>query len=267
MSNLRSQGLSVVVPTYEESENIEALCQRLFKNLRKGTGCDDVELLIVDDDSGEDTVKTKALVAKLAKEGHPIRIFVRSKSERSGLSSAVILGFDEAKYGTLVCMDADLQHRPEAVPGLADAVLNGDAEFVVGSRNTAGGGIAAGWPLHRRIISWGATTLARPLTASTDPMSGFFCLPRSVYARGKASLNPIGYKIGLEITVRCRCTKLQNFPIQFQERVAGESKLSMKQNFLYLQHLLYLYWAMYPVTIVVFCLALAAAIWKLIQRM
>lgn len=256
--SLRSGGLSVIVPTYEESTNIKALCTRLFSKLVVESGCDDVELIIVDDDSGADTVKTRAIVAEMQKLGHPIRIIVRGKGEGSGLSSAVLLGFDSAKYATLVCMDADLQHEPESVPGLAEAVLNGDSEFVVGSRNVEGGGVSAGWPLHRRIISGVATLLARPLSATTDPMSGFFCLPAAVYARGKATLNPIGYKVGLEISVRCRVTSVQDFAISFQERVSGESKLSMKQNFLYLQHLAILYWATYPITVLLAFTLLAA---------
>merc|ERR1719270_875362 len=105
--------LSVIVPTYAESLNVRPLCERLFKALRaeKFTA----ELLLVDDDSGADTVKTKALVKELASEGYPIRAYWRTKDEGSGLSSAVVKGFKIAKYDTLLCMDADLQHEPERV--------------------------------------------------------------------------------------------------------------------------------------------------------
>jgi len=94
-----------------------------------------------------------------------------------------------------------------------------------------------------------ATALAYPLTSISDPMSGFFCISRQVLERGKGSLNPMGYKIGLELAVRCKCTNVVEVPITFRDREAGESKLTAKQNLLYLVHLAHLYWFLYPVTI------------------
>jgi dolichol-phosphate mannosyltransferase len=183
------------------------------------------------------------------------RIHVRRRHEGSGLSSAVVLGFTKAKYGTLLCMDADLQHEPESVPAVAEPILNGDADFSVGSRAAEGAGELDNWAIHRRVISWFATLLARPLTASSDPMSGFFCLSKDTFQRGESKLNPIGYKIGLELMVRCGCKNVQEVPIQFRDREAGESKLSMKQNVLYVQQLVALYWFKFWIAIVL-CLAL-----------
>ena len=137
-------------------------------------------------------------------------------------------------------MDADLQHEPEAVPAVCAPVLDGAADFAIGSRNTGDGGIGFEWSLLRRLISKGATLLAYPLTASTDPMSGFFCVRKQTLARGDP--NPIGFKIALEIMVRCGCSSVVDVPITFRERTAGESKLSPKQNVEYLQQLAGLYW-------------------------
>ena len=96
------------------------------------------------------------------------------------------------------------------------------------------------WGALRYINSKVATLLARPLTNVSDPMSGFFALPKSVYHRA-ASPAPLGYKIGLELIVRCRCTNVQELPIHFSNRVHGESKLTVHQQVLYLQHIARLY--------------------------
>jgi dolichol-phosphate mannosyltransferase len=91
-------------------------------------------------------------------------------------------------------------------------------------------------------------------------MSGFFAISRDTFQRGRASLNPMGYKIGLELMVRCRCTKVVDVPITFRDREAGESKLTMKQNLYYLMHLAHLYWFKYPLQVILALLgALAAA--------
>jgi dolichol-phosphate mannosyltransferase len=250
--------VSVIVPTFREEKNIEPLTRRLFAATRAASI--PIELVFIDDDSGQGTVETVGIVAKLHKEGFDVRVRVRRPSEGRGLSSAVLLGLQkEAKHDVLLVMDADLQHEPEAVPAVLAPVLKGDADFSVGSRNV-GGGLVEDWPLIRRVISWGATALARPLTTCSDPMSGFFALPRSTLKRGKR-LNPTGYKIGLELMVRCRCTDIAEVPIRFRDREQGESKLTMKQNLLYLAHLARLYWFAYPwlVVLVLLLLVLAAS--------
>ena len=244
--------LSVVVPTYAEQENIRPLTERLFKaaNAENLT----VDLLFMDDDSGEGTIITERVVKELQKEKYPVRIYVRRKGEGKGLSSAVVLGFQKAKYETMLCMDADLQHEPEAVPSVAEPVLSGDAEFTVGSRNVEGGGIGMEWALIRRVLSSGATMLAYPVSKSTDPMSGFFCTTKTVFKRGENQLNATGFKIGLELMVRCNAFPVKDVPITFRERIAGESKLSMKQNFYYVQQLLALYWYKYSLLLILLVL-------------
>ncbi|KAH8061836.1 dolichyl-phosphate beta-D-mannosyltransferase [Aureococcus anophagefferens] len=150
----------------------------------------------------------------------------------------------------------DESHEPEAVPAVCAPVLDGAADFAIGSRNTGDGGIGFEWSLLRRLISKGATLLAYPLTASTDPMSGFFCVRKQTLARGDP--NPIGFKIALEIMVRCGCSSVVDVPITFRERTAGESKLSPKQNVEYLQQLASLYLFAYRKTLLALAVAGAA---------
>jgi dolichol-phosphate mannosyltransferase len=253
------KALSIVVPAYDEAPNIRPLTERLFKATRAASI--EAELVIADDESKGSEATAKE-VAALAAQGYDVRLHARKRSEGRGLSSAVLLGFGVARHPVVLCMDADLQHEPEAVPAVAQPVLEGRGDFAVGSRHVGGGGLGFEWSLLRRIISAGATLLARPLTPSTDPMSGFFCISKSTLVQGEGSgICTMGFKIGLELMVRCRCAAIIDVPITFQERIAGESKLTMKQNVEYLQQLksLYLFKFGYVVCIGVPLLLLAVA--------
>eukprot|EP00049_Salpingoeca_infusionum_P026247 m.24609 g.24609 ORF g.24609 m.24609 type:complete len:263 (+) comp8622_c0_seq1:292-1080(+) len=261
---MSSKQLSVIVPAYNETDNIRPLCERLMKAAKAANL--EVDLLVMDDES-VGSEPTKTIVEELQKEGHSIRIHCRKRSEGRGLSSAVLLGFDMAKFDTILCMDADLQHEPEAVPSVAAPVLEKRAEFSVGSRNVGDGGLGFDWSLTRRLISQGATMLALPLTTCTDPMSGFFCTSKQVLARGRSKCNPIGFKIGLEIMSRCRCKTVEDVPITFRERVAGESKLTMKQNVQYIQQLLALYWDRYAAFIIILFVLFVVALFSLFNAL
>jgi len=190
------------------------------------------ELLIVDDDSRDGT---EALIA--ARPEPWLKLIVRK--EDRGLSQAVLAGLHAARGDLLVVMDADLSHPPEAIADMQQAISDG-ADFVVGSRYVSGGSTADDWGVLRFINSWVATTMARPLTTITDPMSGFFALSRQVFERAREP-SPLGYKIGLELLVRCGCKNVREVPIHFVNRVRGESKLTLKQQLLYVRHLMRLY--------------------------
>lgn len=256
--------LSVIVPTYNEVENIRPLCERLFK-ATKAAGLV-AEMIIVDDES-KGSEETARIAGDLGKEGYEVRIHQRKRSEGRGLSSAVLLGFRLSRHHTLLCMDADLQHEPESVPAVAAPVLEGDAEFSVGSRNVEGGGLGFDWALHRRIISHGATLLAIGVAASSDPMSGFFCTRKDVLARGEGRLNTIGFKIGLEIMARCRANPVKDVAITFQERTAGESKLSTKAQVQYVQQLVSLYTDRYFWQILLLVVLLVVVLYLSAQRL
>jgi len=251
------RALSVVVPTYNETENIRPLCERLFKKVKAISL--ETELIIVDDES-TGSEETEKIAKQLAAEGHSVRIHCRKRAEGRGLSSAVLLGFKLAVHPFVLCMDADLQHEPESVPDVAQAVLEGEAEFSVGSRHVDGGGVGFEWSMLRRLVSRGATLLAWPVAACSDPMSGFFCVSKEVLGRGDGRFNLIGFKIGLEIMVRCRCCPIKDVAITFQERAAGESKLSAKQYKLYLEQLASLYWEKFGMLLVLLFLLILAAV-------
>src|SRR5262249_7023890 len=157
-----------------------------------------------------------------------------------GLSPAVLDGLRAARYDVFVVMDADLSHPPEKIPEMVRALQNG-ADFVIGSRYVAGGTTDAEWGLFRWLNSKVATLLAWPLTSARDPMAGFFALTRPTFERGQTVLNPIGYKIGLELLVKCHCGAVREVPIHFADRKFGSSKLSFKEQLRYIQHLRRLY--------------------------
>ncbi len=221
--------VSIVVPTYHEAENLRLLIPQIAAALVPTALTH--EILVVDDNSRDGTAE---LLAQQAREGYPVRLITRT-AER-GLSSAVIRGFREARGAYLVCMDADLSHPPTALPARLAAAKGPDVDFVIGSRYVSGGGTDESWSLFRRLNSWVATLLARPFTRVRDPMAGYFALPRQVFARA-AELNPIGYKIGLELIVKCGCRTIREVPIHFADRKLGQSKLSLKEQWRYLQHL------------------------------
>lgn len=220
--------LSVVVPTYNESGNIRPLIERVAKALR---GLD-FELIVIDDS----TDGTERILAELARDAAYLRVVHRSV--RRGLASAVTDGI-ALGAGDIVCvLDADLQHPPETVPALVDALNRTHADLAIASRYVPGGGYE--FTVARRAISYVATALARILLsrarAIADPLSGFFAFRKSVV--DGVCLAPIGYKILLEILVRGRISRVVEVPYRFEARRADESKLTARQNVEYLRHLL-----------------------------
>ncbi len=228
--------ISVIVPTYREVDNVALLTERVFKAVRDaGIPC---ELILVDDNSRDGSVEA---IEKL-KPNYAVRMIVRE--DQRGLSTAVLRGFEDAKGKIFLVMDADLSHPPEKIPDLYAPIRSGEADFVFGSRYVSGGE-TKDWPFIRKLNSRVATLLARPLTRATDPMAGFFCLSRATWENA-APLNPLGYKIGLELLIKGRCRKLLDVPIVFADRHAGKSKLTFTQQLLYLIHLKRMYFFKFP---------------------
>jgi dolichol-phosphate mannosyltransferase len=222
--------VSVVVPTYKEVENIPHLVKRISK-VRAQQGWD-LELLIMDDDSRDGSAE---LVQRL---GLPW-VSLITRTEDRGLSQAVLDGLRRANGDVLVVMDADLSHPPEVLPQMVERLQRGH-DFVLGSRFVTGGTTDDDWGLFRWLNSRVATLLAWPLTSLKDPMSGFFMMRRATFEGGK-EFSPVGYKIGLELYVKCGCTNPFEVPIHFTDRQLGESKLTFKEQLRYLQHVRRLY--------------------------
>jgi dolichol-phosphate mannosyltransferase len=210
--------ISVVVPTYNEAENLPVLVERLHKAFGGG-----YEVVVVDDSSPDGT----ALVAESLARDFPVRVVVR-RGRWMGLAGAVVEGARAALGEVVVVMDADLQHPPEVAPLLAARVLAG-ADLAVGTRYGRGGGIEGGWPAARRIISRGASLLAKLLLPEarplSDPMSGFFAARRACLS----SISPTGrYKILLDVLSQCRPAEVVEVPYVFRPRHAGRSKLGLR---------------------------------------
>ncbi|MBV9290732.1 MAG: glycosyltransferase family 2 protein [Hyphomicrobiales bacterium] len=224
------QPVTVVVPTYREAENIPIFIERLDALRRRNDLT--LEILFMDDDSGDGSAE---LVAASGFDW--VKLITRT--EDRGLSEAVVDGMRRARYPILVCMDCDLSHPPEKIPQMLLA-LSAGLQMVIGSRYVTGGTTDDNWGYLRYFVSTVATLLARPLTAVSDPMSGFFVLRREDFVRAR-DLNPVGYKIALELIVKCGFDNVGEVPIHFVNRVRGESKLTLREQLKYIKHLRRLY--------------------------
>jgi len=224
---LVSKALSIVIPTYKEGNNITPLVERIDRALAGY----DYEILFVDDDSRDGTA---GIVEGLSSK-YPVSVVVR-KNER-GLASAVVHGIVNTTGDRVLVMDADLQHPPEVLPDLLKAAEEG-ADIVVGSRYVEGGACQE-WGLFRKLVSRVSTVMAHvflpPTRSVNDPMSGLFMFDRKVVA--SANLQPLGYKILLEILMEGEFQKVTEVPFTFVTRDEGESKLSNRQQIEYIKHL------------------------------
>lgn len=229
--------ISLIIPTLNEADNLAPLAERIAAALNGRA----YEMILVDDKSRDNTPQVCEALSKT----YPIRLIVR-EVPKDGLGGAVLHGIAQARGDALVVMDADLQHPPEKLPELLAPLDRNEADFVLGSRHVPGGSVGETWGLFRKINSDIATALARPFAGRvTDPMSGFFALKRSTFDRAER-LTPLGYKIGLELMCKCRVQNVKEIPIHFAERTRGQSKLSIKEQFRYLEHLSRLYDFCYP---------------------
>ncbi len=222
--------LSIVLPTYNEAENLPELMERIAGVLKSI----DYEVIVVDDDSPDGTWKTAESLVKKHKTLRVIR-----RIGRRGLSSAVVEGFDAAKGDVVLVMDGDLQHDPALIVQLYNAVKKG-AGIAVASRYMKGGSVGE-WVSGRKFLSSAGTWLARKVTPVrvSDPMSGFFALNADVYRRIRGSLRPTGFKILFEILGHLpRKTVTAEVPLVFRMRAHGESKLSAKVQIQFLLQLI-----------------------------
>jgi len=233
--------LSLVIPTYNESKNIPEVIRQLSALLDRTCG-GAYEIIVVDDDSPDGTW---ALALELSKQYPTLRV-MRRRTER-GLATAVIRGWQAARGNVLAVMDGDLQHPPDAISALWSEVEKG-ADIAVASRHVEGGGVSD-WSLARRIVSRAAQVLGLLILPNvvgrvSDPMSGYFMIRRS--AIQGITMNPLGYKILVEILGRGRIRWIAEVPYLFRERTGGESKLTRSVYVDYLRHLLRLRISLLP---------------------
>jgi dolichol-phosphate mannosyltransferase len=218
--------ISIVLPTYNESDNI-GLVTRMITEVLHGK---DYEIMVVDDNSPDGTAE----IARRLGQYYPIKVIKRSG--KLGLGTAIIEGFCKSSGDIMGVIDADMQHPPELIPELISALQDG-YDIAIASRYISGGGVE-GWSFFRRLTSKVATMLARPLVEIKDPMSGFFLIRRSVFEH--LTLGCTGYKILLEILANGDYSA-KEIPYVFQPRKYNKSKLDAREYYRYLKLLLNLY--------------------------
>lgn len=234
--------LSLVIPTYNESQNIEKIVDLLSQQLNRAMPAA-YELIVVDDNSPD---RTWEIAMELMPKYPQLRVMRRV--EERGLSTAVIRGWQVARGEVLGVIDADLQHPPELLLKLWGEIVRG-GDLAVASRNVEGGGVSD-WSPIRRFLSRGAQTLGLIILPEvigrvSDPMSGYFMVRRSCIA-GR-TLSPLGYKILIEVLARGRVPWIGEVGYVFQERQEGESKVTAKQYVDYLRHLVRLRLSLGPI--------------------
>lgn len=263
--NKRIADVSIIVPTYNESQNIINLLESIERSIPRSLLS---EVVVVDDNSpdktgeiveiySEETYKRNLEHATKIEQSDEIGIewnrnnMLKSSScslrvihrpEKKGLVSAILEGIRASKGRYILVMDADLSHSPSLIPKMVHELMNSDVDIVVASRYIEGGRIS-GWPLKRRLISKGAVKLAQyglPIKKEVkDPMSGFFALKRHVL--DNINIDSAGYKILLEILVKANKAKVKEIPYTFTNRTLGKSKLDNTVVWDYVKALYHLY--------------------------
>lgn len=231
--------LSIVVPTYNEKENIGVLVEKIFSYTRPANI--ETEVVVVDDNSPDGT----ADYVESLKDRYNVRVVRREG--KLGLSSAVIKGWENCSGEILGVIDADLSHNPAILPDMVYSITHGGAEIAMGSRYIKGGGVE-NWPWFRRITSLAAVVMGWLICPVNDVTSGYMLMKREVFQEVAPRLDPIGFKINLEVLVKGDYKTVTEVPFIFTDRQAGKSKFNGKEIFNYLIHLakLTMYWFSHP---------------------
>ena len=220
--------LSIVVPTYNERENVVRLAGCLADVMKDRS----YELIFVDDSTDD----TPFILDKLAASNPRVRCMHRT-NER-GLGTAVVKGFEACRGHIVAVMDADLQHPPELLPMMLK-VIDSHADIVIPSRFIPGGG-DGGLNLFRKTISGTARymgkVLLKPLRRIADPTSGFFMFKKEVIEG--VNLEPVGWKILIEVLIKGHYLNVAEIPYHFEARKIGESKMSLKEQLNYVRHVI-----------------------------
>jgi dolichol-phosphate mannosyltransferase len=224
LSSARNTEVSIVIPTYNESENIQGILHMIKEHLPKNTT---VEAIVVDDNSPDGTGKIAEDYFKSLKEKTRYTISVINRKTKEGLSSAILKGVEQAKGKIVIVMDSDFSHPPQLIPKLVDVLKQSKTDIVVASRYLNGGAIQ-GWSLKRKILSKIGTVIAKKGLGikQSDPMSGFFAFNKDII-KG-INFDAIGYKLLLEMIVKVKDVSIKEIPYTFLDRQNGKSKLGIK---------------------------------------
>lgn len=219
--------ISIIVPTYNEKETIISFLEKATHQISKNNL--DAGIIVVDDGSPDGTSELIKDFGKL----HP-NVTLLNRREKKGLASACIYGFNHTESAILGVMDADLSHAPDALPYLLNPLVYDLCDITVGSRYIPGGRVLD-WPFRRYLVSRTACFLGSLITTVRDVTSGFFFFKREVIHN--VHLDPVGFKICLEILVKGNYQTIMEVPFTFSDRISGKSKMGTKEILFYLQHL------------------------------
>ncbi|MCE2505126.1 MAG: glycosyltransferase family 2 protein [Nitrosopumilaceae archaeon] len=229
--------ISIIIPTYNESENIIKILRSIGEILPKSI---QTQAIVVDDNSPDGTGKLVEDYLKNVKKIADYTIEIIHRKTKDGLGSAILNGIQQAKGDTIVVMDSDFSHPPQILPKLIESIKKYQYDIAIASRYIKGGKIQ-GWSIKRKIMSKFATLIAKKgLGIDTkDPMSGFFAFKRNII-KG-LNIDAIGYKFLLELLVKTKDVNIKEIPYTFQDRELGSSKLSIKTIFDYYRSVWKLY--------------------------
>ncbi|MCH3883889.1 polyprenol monophosphomannose synthase [Tenacibaculum aquimarinum] len=213
----------VIIPTYNEKENIEAIIREVFNQEK------DFHILVVDDNSPDGTGN---IVENLQKE-FSTKLHIEKRTGKNGLGTAYIHGFKWAiakKYDYIIEMDADFSHNPKDLIRLYNECAKKDADVSVGSRYSVGVNVV-NWPMHRVLLSYFASKYVRFITGIPlhDTTAGFVCWKRSVLETLRLDkIKFIGYAFQIEMKYKAwkRGFKINEVSVIFTDRTLGESKMS-----------------------------------------
>ncbi|MDN3722804.1 polyprenol monophosphomannose synthase [Aequorivita sp. SDUM287046] len=213
----------VVVPTYNEIENIERLLRTVFSLQRE------FHVLVVDDNSPDGTARAVEANFKT----YPNRLFILNRKEKDGLGSAYIAGFKwalEKEYDYIFEMDADFSHNPNDLIRLFNACHKDGNDMAIGSRYVKGVNVV-NWPMSRVLMSWLASKYVRLIMRLDiyDTTAGFICYKRNVLERiNLNNIRFVGYAFQIEMKFKTHLSnfKIKEVPVIFTDRTKGESKMS-----------------------------------------
>lgn len=225
----------IIIPTYNESENIEKLLEEIYMQKK------DINILIVDDNSPD---KTYEIIEKLMNEKYKDKLFLIKRAGKLGLGTAYIEGFKwglKNKYDYIFEMDADFSHNPIYIPKFLEEIENND--LIIGSRYVKGGGVK-NWGIIRKIVSRGGSLYSKIILGLklNDITGGFKCFKREVLENmdlDKIKSNGYSFQVELNYITYLKGYKIKEVPIVFEDRTLGKSKMSKK---IFLEAILMVWW-------------------------
>jgi len=225
----------IIIPTYNESENVEKLLEEIYQVK------DNLNILVVDDNSPD---KTYEIIERLMDKKYKDKLFILRRSEKLGLGTAYIAGFKWAlarDYDYIFEMDADFSHNPKYIPEFLKEIKTHD--LVIGSRYVPGGGVV-NWGIIRKFVSRGGSLYSRIILGAPikDFTGGFKCFKRKTLENlnlDKIVSNGYSFQVELNYKVWLKGMKIKETPIVFEDRTLGHSKMSKK---IFLEAILKVLW-------------------------